>query len=285
LPIEPRDLLTQNLGLIERAVAFACRRYRFSAEDAEEFGATVQIKLVVNDYEVLRKYEGRSKFSTWISVVVQRLALDYRITKWGKWHASAEAKRLGEVAVELEQLLHRDGRSFDEAATILAFKHPGITRESLRNLSERLPERAPKPRHVDVEDVALVTSPSVVDDAVMAGDRQRLAGALSAAMAGIIRELPEQDRLVLQMRFEGGMSVVQIARALQIEQKLLYRRIEQHIRTMRSALESRGFDANDVVDLIGRDGAILDFDLGNRAARPSKDVDGGERATRTEVSE
>ena len=286
MPIEPRELLTQNLALIERAVAFACRRYRFSPEDAEEFGSIVHLNLIADDCAVLRKYEGRSKFSTWISVVVQRMALDYRITVWGKWHSSAEAKRLGDVAVELEQLLHRDGRSFDEAVTILAFRHRGVTADSLRALADRLPSRNPRPRHVEVEDADRVAVPPQVDDAAMSGDRKRLAGELSQAMADAIRDLPEQDRLILQLRFEGGMSVAQIARSLQLEQKLLYRRIEQHIRSMRSMLESRNFDADDVVDLIGRDGAILDFDLRNRRAGPSKLHGDGERATaHTEVSE
>src|SRR5687768_799893 len=119
----------QNLALIERAVGFACRRYRFDRTDAEELASIVNLKLVDNDYAVLRTFRERSRFSTWISIVVQRMALDYRTAGWGKWRASAAAKRLGPVAVELEQLLVRDGRTLAEAHSILTAKH-GVTFES-----------------------------------------------------------------------------------------------------------------------------------------------------------
>src|SRR5260221_3979828 len=68
---EPNDLLTANLPLIERAVAFACRRYRLDPDDAEEFRSTVHLKLLENDGAVLHAYEARSRFATFINVVVQ----------------------------------------------------------------------------------------------------------------------------------------------------------------------------------------------------------------------
>src|SRR5258705_10650787 len=113
------------MALIERAVAFACRRNRLDPNDAEEFAAIVNLKLVENDCAILRAYEARSGFATFISVVVQRMALDYRIHVWGKWHTTVGAKRLGPLAVELERLLHRDGRTLDDALVILVGKDRG----------------------------------------------------------------------------------------------------------------------------------------------------------------
>jgi RNA polymerase sigma factor for flagellar operon FliA len=267
---EPAELLTANLPLIERAVAFACRRSRLDPDDAEEFGAIVKLKLIENDYAILRSYEARSGFATFISVVVQRMALDYRIHLWGKWHTTAEAKRLGELAVELEKLLHRDGRALDEALVILGPKHEGVTRESLAALAVRLPARAPRMREVAIADSAeLRAETAAADERVLEGERRRTSEKVSAVMSAIIAELPEADQLILQLRFEGGMAVSQIARALQIEQKLLYRRLERRMKDLRAELERRGVDANDALDLIGRDEAILEFDLGNRNRRPS----------------
>lgn len=121
--MEAVALLTTNLALVERAVAFACRRYRLTPDDAEELGAIVRLKFVENDYAIVRAFSGRCAFSTYVHIVVQRMALDYRIHVWGKWHSSAEAKRLGPLAVELEILLHRDGRTLDEALPLLAARH------------------------------------------------------------------------------------------------------------------------------------------------------------------
>src|SRR4051812_31620451 len=137
--LEGRKLLEANFALVGRVVTFACRRYRFDLDDAEDFRSVVHMKLVENEFAILRSYASRSSLSTYLSIVIQHWALDYRIHEWGKWHASAEAKRLGAVAVELEQLLYRDGRSIEEAFPFLAVKHPGMTLDELRKLAARLP--------------------------------------------------------------------------------------------------------------------------------------------------
>ena len=276
---EAQELLTSNLAVIERAIGFACRRHRLEPPDADDFAATVKLKLVDDDYAVLRAYEQRSGFATYISIVVQRMALDFRIHNWGKWHASAEAKRLGPLAVELEQLLHRDGRTLGEALTILAPRHDGVTRASLQTLADALPPRAPRRRDVDLGEAASVAAASSdsVEEPLLERERQAESERVSTLMTRLIAALPDDDRLILQLRFEGGMSVAQIARAFRIEQKLLYRRIERCMRDIRNELAREGVDAGDVLDLIGRDETHLRFDLGNRESRPS--IGSDERAT------
>lgn len=238
----------------------------------------MKLRLVENDYAILRAYEGRSSFSTFISIVVQRMALDYRIHMWGKWHVSAEAKRLGPLAIDLERLLRRDGRTLDEALVILGSRHDGVTRESLAALAARLPERAPRQREVAiVEAESLPARNAAADDGVLAGERRHASEKVSAVMSAIIGRLPEDERLILQLRFEGGMTVAQIARALRLDQKVLYRRIERRMREIRVELERSGIATADVLDLIGRDDAVLSFDLRKQEPRPS--MPGDETAT------
>ena len=201
---------------------------------------------------------------------MQRLALDYRIHQWGKWHTSAEAKRLGELAIALEQLLHRDGRTIEEARIALAPKHEGITREALLALAERLPERAPRRRDVELEEAAGVTQSADVEDRALEDERRALSQRVSNAMTAAIQSLPEHDQLVLQLRFENGMTIAQIARALQLNQKLLYERVKRCTLELRKVLESAGLAARDVAELIGRSESLLHFDLGNQKPRPSK---------------
>lgn len=266
---DPRRLLDANLGLLERAVAFVCRRHRLDPDDAEEFAAIVNLRLVDNDYAVLRAYEERSSFATFLSIVVQRMALDYRVHTWGKWHTSAEAKRLGALAVELERLLHRDGRSLDEALVILAPAHAGLTRDALAELAARLPERKPRVREVALGEFDVRADIPPADERLLADDRRRSGERLSALMSSLIAGMPEDDRLILQLRFEGGLAVSQIARALQLEQKPLYRKIERAMRALREELERAGVAPAEALDLIGRDEPVLDFALGNRNRRPS----------------
>src|SRR5262249_37184504 len=139
--MDARALLEENLELIERVIRFTARQQRLDESDSEEFASVVKLRLVENDYAIIRKFEGRCHISTFITIVVQRMLLDYRNHHWGKWHASAEAKRLGDLAIELEQLLHRDGRTIDEALPVLRSHYPDASRESLEEIAARLPER------------------------------------------------------------------------------------------------------------------------------------------------
>ena len=274
--LEARELLTSNLALIERVVSFACRRNRLSPDDAEEFAAIVKLRLVDNDYAILRAYEERSSFATYINIVVQRMALDYRISNWGKWHSSAEAKRLGALAVDLEKLLLRDGRTLDDALAILGPKHEGVTRQSLADLAAKLPARAPRHRDVAIEDAEplAVASANHVEEPLLATERRRSSQRVSSIVAEVLGRLSQEDRVILQLRFEGGVTVAQIARMLGIDQKLLYRRIETLMRELRRELERNGIAPDDALDLIGRDEPLLDFDFGNPNPRPSITTDG-----------
>jgi len=274
-PLEALELLTANLGVIDRAVAYATRRYRLDPNDAEDFAAIVKLKLVENDYAIIRAYEERSRFSTYISIVVQRMALDFRTHAWGKWHSSAEAKRLGPLAVELERHLVRDGRTMDEALSVLSSRHEDVTRESLQSLAARLPQRAPRHREVAIEaaESVAVIRPSAVEEPVLDGERRQQSRRLSEVMADVLARLPEEERLVLQLRFEGGMTVAQIARMLNLDQRLLYRQIERRMRDIKTELVRNGIAPRDALDLIGRDEVLLDFELGKAARRPSKVAD------------
>jgi RNA polymerase sigma factor (sigma-70 family) len=263
---EARALLEANLALITRAVSFACRRYRFDPGDAEEFGAIVNLKLVDDDYAVLRSYEGRAGLATFLSVVIQRWALDFRIHEWGRWHPSAEAKRVGTVAVELEQILHRDGRTVEEALPFLRSKHSGVTLDSLKAIAAKLPRRAAKRHDVPVEEAEPVTGPYDLEDQARTDDRRRTAERVATLLRDAIEGRAEDLRLILQLRFVNGMTVAQIARALQREQKLLYRMLDRCMHEIQDEIVAAGVRREDVLDLIGRDDVPLAFDLGKSEA-------------------
>lgn len=272
---EARELLEANLALIRRLVAFTCRHHRFTPEEAEDFASSATLKLVENDYAVLRAWEGRSSLSTYLSIVVQRWALDHRTHEWGKWHPSAEAKRMGAIAVELEQIVVRDGRTIEEAFPFLAAKEGSVTLDSLRQMAARFPRRAAKRHDVPVEEAEEVATAGSreIEDQARSGERRRTA----ERVAGVVREAlaaySADDRLILQLRFVQGMTVAQIARALQRDQKLLYRRIERCLADIRAEAHAAGLADEDLIDLVGRDDVFLDFDLGNGDARPSKQSD------------
>ena len=117
--MKPEDRYLQNLGTIERIAACVARRYHLDASEAEEFVQEVRVRLLDNDYAVMRKFEGRSSLSTYLTTVIGRLFMQWRVEQWGKWRPSAEAKRLGPTAITLERLLSRDGLTWSEAVSVL----------------------------------------------------------------------------------------------------------------------------------------------------------------------
>lgn len=267
---EPEKLFIENLPMIEEIIASIGRRKGMDAAAIEEFAADAKLRLISDDYAIIRAFRVRSSFKTYMTAVVARLLLDYRNREWGKWRASAEAERLGEVAVELERYLYRDGLTFDEAFAELAKRHPELIRAGAEALAARLRRRVRR-RNVDLGEARMV---STFDDE-LSMDRVRLAKKLSVVMSGYIVTLTEEDQILLRLRFGSGMSVAEIARSLQLDQPVLYRRLYKLFDELRAVLGREGIAAADIADLIGKDAVVLDFHLKNKDVRPSEEEENG----------
>lgn len=268
-----RRLLLEHLDTIEQVIAFIARRHRLSPEEGEELGGEVRLRLLENDCEVLRAFEHRSSLRTFLTTVVERMFLDGRIARWGKWRPSSKARRLGTTAALLERMLSRDGLGLDEAIETLRTNHLVPESESdLRALASMLPVR--EPRRVigdDVPDDLPGESAPDVERLAMLAERTSSFDRARTALAAALAALPHQDRLLVQLHYEAGMRIADIARFLRVEQKPLYRRLERLLVDLRKDLAARGVNADDVRDWLGDSSAVLidSSALGNVRGRPS----------------
>jgi RNA polymerase sigma factor (sigma-70 family) len=274
-------LFLAELETTERAIRFACRRASFFGADAEDFGSYVKLKLIENDYSVIRKFEGRSTFWAFICVVVQRLLLDYRIHMWGRWHASAEAKRIGDIAIAIESMILRDGHTLDEALPPLQRRWPELTKAEAEGIVSRLPRRTPRPFTAALDDVSveLHTDSSTVEESAFMSDRLLLSRRFGDAVRRSLREVPNDERVLLRMHFEAGMTIAEISRALGVDQKPLYRRIKRGLLRLRTHLKGCGFDGTDAETVMNLRGDLdFGFDMENEQLRPPTDQEqrGGE---------
>jgi len=232
--MEPEQVFVQNLDLIDRIVAFVCRRHHLDASEADEFASHVRFKLLEEDYAVLRKFEGRSSLSTYLTTVIQRLYYQYRVQLWGKWRPSAEAKRLGEKAITLERMLTRDDYTLSETIAILTTgAEPLYTRAEIEAICLRLPMRQPRAVLVTESSVPEMAAESAADDGVMHQQRECTARTLATAMDGAMQSMDAEDQIILKMRFWHAAKVPDIAAALHVDQKKLYKRIDKLIATLR----------------------------------------------------
>ena len=265
----PSDFLLANLPLVRRVIRSVCHD-TMDADEIDEFTGFVQLRLIENDYAIIRAFKGRSGFGTYLTTVVTRLLSDYRNHLWGKWHSSAEAKRQGPLAIEVERLIMRDGRSPDDALPVLLPKFPGTTKETLEQIVESLPKRRRR-KFVGLDE----TKEPAREEPPAAVEQIQTGVLISRVVRAFIERLPREERLLFQLRFEGEMPVPQIAKSLKQDPQVLYRLLRTHLAGLRQELEKAGVHANDVASLIGSDDSLFDFDLKTPDKGPSSDGNGG----------
>ncbi len=210
----PRELFERNLERIESVISWIARRFCMSPDDAEELRSRVHLKLIEDDYRVLGSFSGRSGMTTYLTTVIQNLARDYRISRWGRWRPSAAAERLGLVAVQLETLVERDGFSLDEAVEMLRSNH-GVRRSRLElvELAAQLPPRT-RVRFEGADKLAGVASASRADRGVTEAERIEILDQARRALVACLAELDVEDRLVLKMHYQSGLTISAISTAL-----------------------------------------------------------------------
>jgi RNA polymerase sigma factor (sigma-70 family) len=267
-------LFLSQLDLIERVIGFVCARQHLASADADDFSSFVKLKFVENDYALLAKFEGRSSLRTFLTVVIQRLFLDHRISAWGKWRPSAEARRAGPTAILLEQLMVRDGYPFEEACEMLRTNHRvAADRVELERLAARLPIRV---RRRFQPDDALANMPSrdrPADDLAADQDRRAAGNRVSEALSTLMARMDQQDRLILALRFDDGRTVAEIAAILRLDQKGLYRRVERLLKELRTGLEAEGIDGTSVLEMLESPAVSIEWrhheDAEKATGRPS----------------
>lgn len=250
--LNSETVFLQHLKTIERIAAFVARRSHLTADETTEFVQDVRVRLLENDYGIIRKFEGRSSFSTYLTTVIMRLFQQWRVEQWGKWRPSAQARALGEKAITLERLLSRDGFTFSEAVAVLTQGHPPCySVAEIKTIYIRLPLRKPRPVFLSDENIlAELPSEDSPEERMRAGEREIAARSAATGLDRAIRDLSPEDRLILQLRFWHGKTVPEIARNMGLEQKKVYKRLERLFQALRRALEDAGIDRADIGELL-----------------------------------
>lgn len=244
-----QQLLVDHLDQVDRLVRLAGRRHRLTACDADEFAGVVRFQLVDRDFAILRKFQGRSSLTTYLAVVIERLCLDFCIARWGKWRPSASARRLGAVATLLEQLIVREGITFDEAVGTLQTNHRvAETREQLHDMLLQLRPRIT--RRLAHDSVQAFDQESLTHRTAHHPDDRLIVERVQAALAAALAVLPAADREILVLHYEVGMPIAQVARALNREAHLLYRHFTRITERLRVEMEVRGVESAEIAHVI-----------------------------------
>jgi RNA polymerase sigma factor (sigma-70 family) len=248
-PQNPESLFLEHLAWINRVATMTCSQHGIWGPEAEDFAAAIRLKLMEDDYAIIRKHRGEATLKTYLATVVQRQFHDYLREKRGRWRPSAAARRLGPPAPDLEALVYRDGLRLDQAGEKL--RTGGRTTLSDRELAELLkglPAREPmRPREVPPEK-ALEDQEAAeqADDRITHAEAETRAEQRSDAVGRAMARLAPEDRMIVRMHLMEGRSLAEVSRALNLEQKPLYRRIKKLRDLVRKLLQEEGIGGDDV---------------------------------------
>lgn len=231
-----------------------CRRRGVLGEDAADFSAHVRARFVESNYAPLQKFRGESSIKTYLAVVIASWLKDHLVARDGRWRPSAEAQAAGPMAVHLERLLSRGQRTVDEVIQeVLTIGDAAYTERELRALVKSLPQRKPL-RPIEVASETALELPSTAtmeaDAGLKASEYEQERAQAQAVLTTAMDSLPAEDRLIVSMRFFDGQSVADIARALRLEQKPLYRRLERCLGLLRERLQANGVTPQSVQGLL-----------------------------------
>jgi hypothetical protein len=104
--------------------------------------------------------------------------------------------------------------------------------------------------------------------------RECTARAVARAMDNAMQSMDAEDQIILKMRFWHAAKVPEIAAALHLDQKKLYKRIDRLIATLRDALQRAGVSREDIGDLLTHADHNLTLATEKSLPRPSHPADG-----------
>jgi len=243
----------EHLDRIEKAAAAACSNHSVWGAEAEDFSAWIKMKLMADDYAVFRNFRGESELSTYLTTVVVRQFHEYWRQRLGRWRPSALAERLGTPAKDLEALVHRDGYTLQQAGeTLRTAGRTTLSDIELARLLERLPVRSPT-RPVEVAwDPELDTAPrlSRAEDPVVAAETETRRDAVMDVLDRAMGQLAPEEQVIARMHFALGHTLADVARALSVEQKPLYRQVKRLRDRLRGYMEDHGVRRSDVHEVV-----------------------------------
>jgi hypothetical protein len=226
------ELLLEKHQAIEQVVHDLARRHHLASAEIEEFRGAVSRALERNDYELLRAFDGRQTWATYLRTVITREFFTFQLALWGQWRPSPAAVRLGPAAMLLEELVSRDRFSVHDAIDWMRTTHRvDVPRHRILELAEQL-------------GLTGTRSPSRAGSTVVPVDAR-----IRAALADALALLTPDDRLILELRFRERQPLTRIGAIMKLDVRPLQRRIDTAADVVRKSLLMQGIDVTDVESL------------------------------------
>ena len=244
--VDPELLVVTYLPRVRQFVERACWR-RGLRPEVDDVISTVVVKLVSDNYAVVRVFDGRGPFDAYLSRIVDRVALDYQRHLWGTWRPSALARRLGTAGVMLDRLISRDQLPVQDAVLRVA-SQLGLRLSDVTAMGEQL---ATRPARNGIRRSELLATQHIsFSSGLERAERRKTVDAVNVALSKALGRLTVRERALLRMRYVQELSVREIATHFRVEQKQLYRLYNSLLRRMRQILAESGVDTHVVFSVL-----------------------------------
>lgn len=243
-----RSLVESQFELIQATVRAVAWSGRLPVQDRGDFESYAWIKLLEADSRKVAAFRGDCTFPVFIRIVLKRILLDYRNSRWGRWRASTEAQRGGAEVVEAERRIVRDGYPVHAVATGGHGVAALIAR--LRTVGQPAGGRRAREESLDlVLESAAAKEPNPEEQA-LAHARKARSITVSRALLDTLRQLSADDRRLLMLRYATGQPVSEIAFTVGQDQKRLYRTYDRILNQLRGELERAGISRGEVREVV-----------------------------------
>ena len=212
-------LIHDHLPFIEkqcfRAVRFsgeAENRVQMENEALELFNRVLD-SLSRDDFRVLRSFKGDAKFTTYLTAIISRAAVDVIRKKRGRDRSRERARKFGELGEIIHRRIIREGQPAETVFDQLPERPKSLSLEEFQEMAERIAGTGSNPNppqpgsHEGVRQnqngteegkIEAVDAGDTPEEAMLEEGRKRM---VNDSLAAVMQGLTGRERLMLRMRF------------------------------------------------------------------------------------
>lgn len=242
---EPEQAWTNFLGAYAPVILQTVRLVERESDAAAECFLFVCEGLLRDRFRRLRQFRtaGPARFSTWLRVVVRNLCIDWRRKKLGRQRDFDFVSRMPALDHEIFRCLHEEGVSQEEAFHLLSPRFPGLSRQAVAESAQRILDlMSPRQRwllsarHTDRGKEGLEMLEGVPDERPNP-ESCAISGENRTRLQQVLANLPQDERLLLQLRYEQELTLEQVAKLLHLgDAQRADRRIREILARLREQL-------------------------------------------------
>ncbi len=238
---------------------------------SEEAAFFVLDQLEQNDWHRVRGFQGKSKFSSFLAVLSNRLLNDFSRKKFGRVRPPVWVKKLGGIWLEVFKWLCLERLTPSETVVTMQCEVPDRSAQEIEEAAHTIllkisscGEMRGKEEQVDNEVLDYLDqeggdASSSIEDTLQHRDQELMLDALFQDLlaedqqcdtlhAGVQRlqeagiELTHEDRLLLRLRFSEGMTFQAVGDLLGINEQKVRRKIKSLLEMLRENFVKSGLD-------------------------------------------